>query len=162
LVHRPELLFLDEPTTGVDAVSRREFWDLLGNLQRSGLTIVVSTPYMDEAVRCDRVALMHGGRLLAVDAPSGITSSFDRPLLAIRATARYKALLALRGYEHAHSVYPFGDVIHYTDARTDLSTGRLVDDVRAFLATHDFADASVTPLAPTIEDSFIARTEALA
>src|SRR5262249_10409160 len=88
LVHRPELLTLDEPTTGVDAVSRREFWDLLGNLQGSGLTIIVSTPYMDEAVRCDRVGLMHGGRLLAVDAPSGITGSFDRPLLAVRATAR--------------------------------------------------------------------------
>src|SRR5438445_4702056 len=77
LVHRPEILFLDEPTTGVDAVSRQEFWDLLGRIKKEGLTIVVSTPYMDEANRCDRVALMQRGRILAIDTPSAITSSFD-------------------------------------------------------------------------------------
>ena len=96
LVHRPEILFLDEPTTGVDAVSRREFWDLLDRLKATGLTIVVSTPYMDEANRCDRVALIQRGRLLAVDTPEAIAQSFDRPLLAVRAADRYRALLALR------------------------------------------------------------------
>src|SRR4051812_23907298 len=100
LVHRPEILFLDEPTTGVDAVSRREFWDLLGRLKEQGLTTVVSTPYMDEATRCDRVALMHRGRLLIVDTPGGVTRAFERPLLGVRAKDRYKALLALRKYEH--------------------------------------------------------------
>ena len=158
LVHRPDILFLDEPTTGVDAVSRREFWDLLGRLKQSGLTIVVSTPYMDEATRCDRIALIHRGRLLAVDTPAAITRAFDRPLLAVRAKERYKALLALRGYEHAHSVYPFGEVIHYTDTRTDAPADRLEEDLRAFLASKGFADASVEPLAPTVEDTFIART----
>src|SRR5207244_13624736 len=83
LVHRPDILFLDEPTTGVDAVSRREFWDLLGRLKTAGLTIVVSTPYMDEANRCDRVALMQRGRLLAIDTPASVARSFDRPLFAI-------------------------------------------------------------------------------
>ncbi len=85
LVHRPEMLFLDEPTTGVDAVSRREFWDLLGRLTHTGLTIVVSTPYMEEADRCDRVALMQRGRLMAVDTPEAVARSFDRPLVGVRA-----------------------------------------------------------------------------
>jgi len=107
LVHRPEILLLDEPTTGVDAVSRHEFWDLLADLKKAGQTIVVSTPYMDEADRCDRVALMQGGRLLAVDTPQAIAQSFDRPLLAVRAARRYPALLALRESPHAHAVYPF-------------------------------------------------------
>src|SRR5436190_14561287 len=92
LVHRPDILFLDEPTTGVDAVSRREFWDLLGRLQEGGLTTVVSTPYMDEATRCDRVALMHRGRMLAIDTPAGITRGFEHPLCAVRTGDRYKAL----------------------------------------------------------------------
>lgn len=158
LVHRPEILVLDEPTTGVDAVSRREFWELLATLKQGGLTIVVSTPYMDEANRCDRVALIHRGHLLAVDSPDGIVRAFDRPLLGVRASARYQALLALRTYEHAHSVYPFGDVIHYTDKRTDARLEQLTGDVRAFLASHDVADATVEPIQPTVEDSFIART----
>ena len=159
LVHRPDILFLDEPTTGVDAVSRREFWDLLGRLKDQGLTTVVSTPYMDEARRCDRVALMHRGRLLVVDTPDGITGAFDRPLLGVRAKDRYKALLALRTYEHAHSAYPFGEVIHYTDNRIDAPVDRLAADVKTFLAMSGFGDASAEPLTPTVEDSFIARTE---
>jgi drug efflux transport system ATP-binding protein len=159
LVHRPDILFLDEPTTGVDAVSRREFWDLLGRLKEGGLTTVVSTPYMDEATRCDRVALMHRGRLLGVDAPAAITRAFERPLLGVRAKDRYQALLALRKYEHAHSAYPFGDVIHYADKRTGTAPERLAGDLTAFLMANGFADASVEPLTPTVEDSFIARTE---
>ena len=158
LVHRPEILILDEPTTGVDAVSRREFWELLGTLKQDGLTIVVSTPYMDEANRCDRIALIHRGHLLAVDAPGGIIRAFDRPLLGVRASARYKSLLALRQYEHAYSVYPFGDVIHYTDTRTDASLEQLTADVRAFLASRGFGDASVERIQPTVEDTFIALT----
>ncbi len=158
LVHRPEILILDEPTTGVDAVSRREFWELLGTLKQGGLTVVVSTPYMDEANRCDRIALIHRGHLLAVDSPDGIIRAFDRPLLGVRAGARYKALLALRQYEHANSVYPFGDVIHYTDTRTDAPLEQLTADVRALLASQGFDDASVERIEPTVEDTFIART----
>jgi ABC-2 type transport system ATP-binding protein len=158
LVHRPEILILDEPTTGVDAVSRREFWELLGELKQGGLNVVVSTPYMDEARRCDRIALIHRGRLLAVDTPAGIVRAFDRPLLGVRARERFKALLALRTYQHAHSVYPFGEVIHYTDQRKNAPTEMLAAEVRAFLAAKGFADASAEPIEPTVEDSFIART----
>src|SRR3954468_3101619 len=115
LVHRPDVLLLDEPTTGVDAVSRREFWDLLGQLTRGGLTTVVSTPYMDEANRCARVALIQRGKLLAVDTPDAIAKSFDRPLLGIHTSRHYQILRAVREYAHAHSVYPFGESLHYTD-----------------------------------------------
>jgi ABC-2 type transport system ATP-binding protein len=157
LVHRPDILFLDEPTTGVDAVSRRELWDLLGQLKASGMTILVSTPYMDEANRCDRVALIQRGRLLGIDTPQQIASSFDRPLLAVRTGDRYRALLALRGWVHTHSVYPFGDTLHYADTRNALSPDHLAAEVRAFLASAGFADAVVQPTAPTVEDTFIAR-----
>jgi ABC-2 type transport system ATP-binding protein len=157
LVHRPDILILDEPTTGVDAVSRREFWDLLGHLQQSGLTIVVSTPYMDEAGRCDRVALVQHGHLLAVDTPAAIAQSFGRPLFAVHAADRYRALLALREYEHASTVFPFGSVLHYTDARSDLAPERIAHDVGAFLAARGFDDATVAPTAPTVEDTFMAR-----
>jgi len=159
LVHRPDILLLDEPTTGVDAVSRREFWDLLGRLKQGGLTAVVSTPYMDEATRCDRIALMHRGHLLGVDTPEAITRAFERPLLGVRANDRYRVLLALRKYEHAHSAYPFGDVIHSTDARVDAPVEAIASDVKTFLSSSGFVDAWVEPLTPTVEDSFIAHTE---
>ena len=157
LVHRPEILLLDEPTTGVDAVSRREFWDLLAELKKSGMTILVSTPYMDEADRCDRVALMQAGRLLAVDTPRQIAQSFERPLLAVRAAKRYPALLALRESPHVHAVYPFGDTIHVVDARVGAPAAAIAAELQAFLVSRGFADAQVEPTPPTVEDSFIAR-----
>jgi len=157
LVHRPDILLLDEPTTGVDAVSRREFWDLLGTFKKSGMTILVSTPYMDEANRCDRVALIQGGRLLAIDTPRAVADSFDRPLFAIRSSDRYRLLKALRGWPHTHAVYPFGESLHYADRRTDAPTDRLRDDLRDFLTARGFTDAVVEPASPTVEDSFIAR-----
>jgi len=157
LVHRPEILFLDEPTTGVDAVSRREFWDLLDTFKQSGMTILVSTPYMDEANRCDRVALIQGGRLLAIDTPQAVADSFDRPLFAIRARDRYPVLKALRDFPHTHSIYPFGETLHYADQRTDASPDQIASEVREFLSSHGFADATVEPTAPTVEDSFMAR-----
>jgi ABC-type multidrug transport system ATPase subunit len=156
LVHRPEILFLDEPTTGVDAVSRREFWDLLKQLKGSGLTVLVSTPYMDEANRCDRVALVERGHLLAVDAPEAIARSFDRALLAIHATDRYRALLAIRDYPHTHTVFPFGETLHYTDARRDVGTEQAIRDLTAFLESHGFQDLRVSPIPATVEDSFMA------
>ncbi len=157
LVHRPELLLLDEPTTGVDAVSRREFWELLGDLKRSGLTIVVSTPYMDEADRCDRVALIQKGAILATDTPAAITRSFDRPLLAVTTPDRYRALLALRRFSHVHSVFPFGESLHYTDERKEMPAAQIIGELRQFLGGEGFADARVDPAAVTIEDSFMER-----
>lgn len=156
LVHRPEILLLDEPTTGVDAVSRREFWDLLGTLRASGLTIAVSTPYMDEADRCDRVALVQRGRLLAIDAPGAVAARFDRPLLGVRSSDRYRALQALREHPHVHSVYPFGETMHYTDDRRELSPDALVGDVTAYLDSRALPGADVRVQRPTIEDAFMA------
>ena len=156
LVHRPELLLLDEPTTGVDAVSRREFWDLLDALQAGGLTTIVATPYMDEATRCDRVALMQQGRLLAIDTPAAVAASFGRPLFAVEASDRYAALLALRRYGHTHSVFPFGASLHYADTRTGASA-RVEADLVAFLEAEGLSGVTVTATAPTIEDAFMAR-----
>ena len=155
LVHRPDILFLDEPTTGVDAVSRREFWDLLAQLKAGGLTIVVSTPYMDEADRCDRVALIQNGRILDVDQPAAITARYPLPLAAIQGPDRYGMLKALRGAPHQHSVYPFGESLHYTDSRVDLDPAELTDHLGRFLSEAGFADATVRPIAAGIEDSFM-------
>ena len=156
LVHRPEILLLDEPTTGVDAVSRREFWDLLATLRASGLTIVVSTPYMDEAGRCDRVALVQRGRLLAIDTPAGVARGFDRPLFAVRAADRYRALTLLRAMPTAGTVYPFGETLHYTDARTGAESAIVARELVEALRREGLSDADVHIIAPSIEDAFIA------
>ena len=156
LVHRPEILLLDEPTTGVDAVSRREFWDLLETLRADGLTIVVSTPYMDEAARCDRVALIQRGRILDVADPRSIGARFDRPLLAVRSAERMRLLRALRALPDAHSVFPFGDALHYTDARADRDAPAVAAELQRALAEQGIRDAEVTPIAPGIEDTFMA------
>jgi ABC-type multidrug transport system ATPase subunit len=157
LVHRPKILFLDEPTTGVDAVSRREFWELLAKFRAGGLTILVSTPYMDEADRCDRVALMQRGRVLAIDAPKAITASYGRPLFAVRAANRYAAIRALREYRNTASVYPFGEALHFVDARADVATDRIASDATDALRAAGIADANVLPTPATIEDVFMAR-----
>jgi ABC-2 type transport system ATP-binding protein len=157
LVHRPEILFLDEPTTGVDAVSRREFWDLLGDLKAGGLTAVVSTPYMDEADRCDRIALIQRGRLLAIDTPGAVAQSFDRPLLKVASNRRHETLHALRDYPHTNSAYPFGETIHFTDKRMDVSAAAQRAELRAFLESRGFGNLTVEPTPPTVEDTFMAR-----
>ncbi len=156
LVHLPELLLLDEPTTGVDAVSRREFWDLLATLRAEGLTIVASTPYMDEAARCDRVALIQHGRILDIADPRAIGARFDRPLLAVRSSERVRLLHALREHPHAHSVFPFGETVHYTDQRADRDAGEIAAELRRHLAERGMTDATVTVIEPEIEDVFMA------
>jgi ABC-type multidrug transport system ATPase subunit len=156
LVHRPELLVLDEPTTGVDAVSRREFWDLLAQLKASGLPIVVSTPYMDEANRCDRVALIHKGRILQIDAPASISAHYPLPLLAVRAAERYRLIRALRDFPHARAVHPFGEDVHYTDARSEAEPAAIAKELSDYLRRDRFADAAVAPIEAGIEDSFMA------
>lgn len=155
LVHRPDILFLDEPTTGVDAVSRREFWDLLHDLRRGGLTIVVSTPYMDEASRCDRVALIQQGRLLATDTPQDLVAAYPLPLVEVRGPDRYRLLTALREAPTAHSVYPFGDRLHFTDAREGLDARRVAADVLSFTASRDLEVDSARPGTAGIEDTFM-------
>lgn len=112
LIHRPKVLFLDEPTTGVDAVSRKEFWDLLRNLQRQNITIIVSTPYMDEASLCDRVALIQEGKILDIDTPKGITQKFKHPLWSVRSDNMYQLLTDLTSMDEIVSCYPFGQEHH--------------------------------------------------
>lgn len=155
LVHRPDILFLDEPTTGVDAVSRREFWDLLDALRGDGLTIVVSTPYMDEAARCDRVALLQQGRVLLTDRPAAISAAYPRPLVAVASRERLGLLAALRAYPHAAEAWPFGESVHFTDARAGLPVETAARELAAHLAAAGIADARVTPATPGIEDAFI-------
>lgn len=155
LVHRPQLLFLDEPTTGVDAVSRREFWDLLAELKAGGLTIVVSTPYMDEAARCDRVALIQEGRVLAIDAPSRIGARFPRAMFAVRARQRSRLLSTLRQYPTIASAYPFGEDVHVSDIRANVEPQFIMTELQAYLAAHGIDDARIREKAPGIEDAFI-------
>ncbi len=114
LIHRPRLLVLDEPTTGVDAVSRTEFWEMLGKLKAHNITIIVSTPYMDEAMKCDRVALIQSGRILSVDQPRKIREGFSRKLFSVKAPEKYKLINALRKHPATITAYPFGDSVHVT------------------------------------------------
>ncbi|MBA3319702.1 MAG: ABC transporter ATP-binding protein [Gemmatimonadales bacterium] len=155
LVHRPEILFLDEPTTGVDAVSRKEFWDLLARLRDEGLPIVVSTPYMDEAIRCDRVSLMQGGRLLVTDRPAEIGRGYPRPLLAVRGSNILGLLGALRGFPHAAAVWPFGEALHYTDARRDAQVEQITRELAAHVQSAGLSGVSMSPIAASIEDAFM-------
>lgn len=114
LIHKPELLVLDEPTTGVDAVSRKEFWDMLDKLKLAGITIVVSTPYMDEASRCDRVALIQEGKIMTVDTPTDIVEKFGNKILKVGSDDTYKLINDLEKWELTKTVYPFGQFLHVT------------------------------------------------
>ena len=155
LVHRPEILFLDEPTTGVDAVSRREFWDLLARLRGEGLPIVVSTPYMDEAVRCDRVSLMQGGKFLVTDRPAAIGRAYPRPLVAVRGPDVLRLLGALRRFPQAAAVWPFGEALHYTDARAGAPSELVLAELDAHLRGAGLTGVSLAPMAAGIEDAFM-------
>lgn len=152
LIHRPRVLFLDEPTTGVDPVSRVEFWDMLDRLKKQGITILVSTPYMDEAARCDRIALMRSGRCLSVDTPAGIRSSFGRQLWSVRSVAMYKLLVDLRAFRGTASCYAFGDAHHLT-LKED---GREMDALKQFLKVKGYTDVEIEPIEPCVEDCFMA------
>ena len=148
LIHRPSVLFLDEPTTGVDAVSRSEFWDMLANLKQRGITILVSTPYMDEASRCDRVALCNEGRILGIDTPTNIVAGFDVPLYSVQADNMYQLLLAVRKATGVVECYPFGESHHLiTNAKFD------VKQFKTELA--DVQGLCIEPTEPSIEDMFI-------
>ncbi len=151
LIHKPSVLFLDEPTTGVDAVSRKEFWELLRDLQQQKITIVVSTPYMDEASLCDRVALLQEGQLLDIDTPRGITSKFKSPLWAIKADDLYGLMLELRKMPETTSCYPFGQVLHVVFKGGEADLGL----VKERLTTHGHSDVVISRINASIEDSFI-------
>lgn len=150
LIHKPEVLFLDEPTTGVDAVSRQEFWEMLKRLKAKGITILVSTPYMDEASLCDRVALMQKGKILSIDTPNNIVNQFEHPLLAVKSDNIYQLIQDLRHFEATHSAFPFGEYIH-------LATDKAIDknDILDYLQSKNHSGVVVKDEEPTIEDCFM-------
>ena len=155
LIHKPQVLFLDEPTTGVDAVSRKEFWQMLHHLKEENITILVSTPYMDEAEQCDRVSLIQEGRILSVDPPEVITGRFDKELWAVAAPNKYRLIQLLREYQFSDSVQPFGEYIHYTDKRADFSGQELT----TYLEANGISNPEVTNITPDIEDTFMQLME---
>ncbi len=154
LIHAPEILFLDEPTTGVDPVSRKELWEMLDRLKRERITIVVSTPYMDEAERCDRIALMQHGSLLSINTPKQITGSFSNTLLSISAVNKPQLIRDLRAFPSAGSVFPFGESIHYTDVRQHLDQP-VLEEIANYLLEKGHSTVSVVKANPNIEDVFM-------
>ena len=160
LVHKPRVLILDEPTTGVDAVSRREFWDMLAALKAGGITTVVATPYMDEATRCDRIALIQDGKLLgAPDTPVGIAEGFNMPLIRVMATgSRPQLLAALRGCNEVARADVFGTWIHVVGKNQKgmrMDEEHLIRSVRGALANNGWSEAVVEIATPSVEDVFM-------
>jgi ABC-2 type transport system ATP-binding protein len=161
LIHTPDLLVLDEPTTGVDPVSRRDFWKLLARLQREGLTVLLTTPYLDEAERCGRVALLDRGRLLTVDAPGALRSRAHGVFLEIVARPRKAALERLRSHPEVADVEVFGDRLHVTlPAAEPAQGGESASRLAAFLAAAGLEVESARASQPSLEDVFIHRIRA--
>lgn len=150
LIHKPKVLFLDEPTTGVDAVSRQEFWDMLKKLKEKGIAILVSTPYMDEASLCDRIALIQSGKILQTDTPQKIVKSYPNPLYAIKSGNNYELLKVLRNKAYTKSVLPFGEYLHLA-THTAVSAEEIVSSIK----TGDYPNLEVKPVEPDIEDLFL-------
>lgn len=151
LIHKPKVLFLDEPTTGVDPVSRKEFWEMLKRLQKKGITILVSTPYMDEAALCDRIALIQEGTILKIDTPMALVNHFPKKLYNIKAHNMYQLIRALNTYEHRYSVFPFGEFVHYTDIRDDFK----MEILKRYLEQQGLQSIQIELTKPTIEDTFM-------
>jgi ABC-2 type transport system ATP-binding protein len=154
LIHKPKLLVLDEPTTGVDAVSRMEFWNMLGKLRQYNITIIVSTPYMDEAMRCDNVALIQDGKILAIDTPQKIREGFSRKLFTIKSAEKYRLINSLRKYPGTISAYPFGDSVHITFVN-DTIDNTFYD----YLNNENIGDAVIKEAEAGIEDRFLELME---
>ncbi len=154
LIHKPEVLFLDEPTTGVDAVSRKEFWEMLQSLKEKNIAILVSTPYMDEAGLCDRIALIQNGEILKIDSPRQMIRDFKKPLYAIKTEHTYSALNYLRSASYTRSALPFGEFIHLTTAKS-YTPFQIKDDLERV----GIPIQEVKTAAPSIEDIFLDLSE---
>ncbi|MDE6630539.1 MAG: ABC transporter ATP-binding protein [Bacteroidales bacterium] len=156
LVHAPKVLFLDEPTTGVDPVSRKEFWEMLGTLQDQGISIVASTPYMNEAVRCHRIAFVQDGKISECDTPENIRRKFPHAILAVRSRDAFSLLQDLRKFPEAHSCYSFGNYQHlylHSEGGADGSAARLQE----YLEGKGHQDIRIEPIEASIEDCFMLR-----
>ena len=154
LVHEPSLVLLDEPTTGVDPISRREFWKLLSEFRAEGVTILMATPYLDEAERCSRVALLHEGRLLAEDTPDALRAGFTGSLFEVIVADHRQARDRIAGLPLVSSVEMFGERAHVRLSETGHDSA---DDLREQLDEAGLAVESVRPVATSLEDVFIAR-----
>lgn len=154
LIHKPELLILDEPTTGVDAVSRKEFWQMLKRLQGQGITVLVSTPYMDEAALCDRVALIQKGSILSINTPQNIIDAYGKPLFGLRAGNMYNLLLRLKQYENCTSAHLFGQYIH-SSFKGEFNS----EELFSYLNSNSINDAEIIEVTPGIEDCFMQLME---
>ncbi len=152
LIHRPKVLFLDEPTTGVDTVSRKEFWDMLKRLKQEGITIMVSTPYMDEATLCERIALIQNGNILSVDTPGAITAAYPEKIYSVKATHMSKLLHSLRENPNISSCYAFGEHHHITFRH---SNENAVNELITYLQLKQHKNIEVKETKATIEDCFI-------
>lgn len=150
LIHRPDILLLDEPTTGVDAVSRSEFWDILGQLRQRGITIVVATSYMDEATKCERIAMINSGRIIAVDSPSALVASLDERLYDAVSADMFGLLTHLKAMPEVVDCYTFGATLHVVGSERFSASGA-VDMLRR----SGIADVTITPAKGNIEDLFI-------
>jgi ABC-2 type transport system ATP-binding protein len=155
LIHEPRVIVLDEPTTGVDPVSRREFWKLLSEFLESGITIVLSTPYLDEAERCSRVALLHEGRLLALDAPDRLRDALPGRMLEVLADDQEAAVASARRQAEVEDAQTFGERIHLRLRGSPDDAA--VDEVTRQLRASRGGIRSVRPIRPSLEDVFIAR-----
>lgn len=151
LIHRPRVLLLDEPTTGVDPVSRREFWKLLAGLPAEGVTVLVSTPYLDEAERCHRLGFMARGRVMAVDTPEALKRQAPDGIYALHAEPQRAACLFLRSRPEVRSVEVFGDRLHLA-----LHAGATPEALLPLLAAEGFQVDTPRPIAPTLDDAFVA------
>ncbi len=155
LIHSPDVLLLDEPTTGVDAVSRKEFWEMLKKLQENGITIIVSTPYMDEAGLCDRVALIQKGEIMRVDKPASIVAAYPYPIFAVKTDNMFKVVDDLRSYTDAIAAYRFGDSIHLS-LKQDAPQ---MKNVSGFLNNKGYKEVEIEAIKPEIEDCFMLLME---
>jgi len=151
LIHRPDLLFLDEPTTGVDPVSRNEFWEMLGHLKNEGITVLVSTPYMDEAAKCDRIALIQKGKTLGIDTLGNILKTYTKKLYSIRSDNMFTLINDLRAYNNSDTVFSFGDTLHYTDKRGEIS----LTELTGYLESLNHSNLEIASISPGIEDCFM-------
>lgn len=151
LIHKPGILILDEPTTGVDAVSRKEFWEMLKRLREKGITIMISTPYMDEANLCDRVALIQKGEILDVDTPDGITGKFHRKIISIRSDEIYRLINDLREYKKTESAFAFGQFVHFTGLKDEVDS----DEINSYLKAKNHKNIAIKEIKPGIEDVFM-------
>lgn len=154
LIHKPALLVLDEPTTGVDAVSRAEFWEMLKKLKKHNITIVVSTPYMDEAMRCDRVALIQEGKIMSINQPEKIMDGFTKKLYSIKASDKYLLIKLLREFNGVNTAYPFGDSVHVTFKNNEFDSS-----LNDYLHQKGIDDVSIEETRAGIEDRFLELME---